>query len=244
MKASQLLKGKRAVHKVRFPICNFRCPILPDLPELAEQREIDRAAWRESHSGEEPREDEVEVGLMALSGLENGEILRNARAFAADRGVEDPREGDPIYGLGIMVHTLAVACVDPDNQDELFFDGGVEQILESEHLGRDGIIYLFEQQEQWQDLVSPQAHRIDALAFEQMVSELAGPDSYGFFCQLRPGLRWSCMHSMAALCLTLLSGSSQPTSGSESDTRSRPSRPSKTRSSGDKPRTRKRKRGA
>jgi hypothetical protein len=222
MKASQLLKGKRAVHKVRFPICNFRCPILPDLPELAEQREADRKAWQAEHGGEEPlREDEIEVGLRVLTGLELGEILREARADAIKAGVEDPKEGNTIYDLAVQVHTLAAACVDPDAPEEPFFDGGVQQIRESEHLGRDGIMYLAEQQETWQDLCSPQALRLDGAELHSMIEELAGPESFSFFCQLRPGMRWTLLHSMASLLLI---------SQTDKSNSSLPSEPSSTKS--------------
>jgi hypothetical protein len=219
MKASQLLKGKRAVHKVRFPICNFRAPILPDLPELAEQRAKDRGEWLQQHEGEQPPGDDAEVGLRVLTAAELREILTNALADAKQAGVEDPKSGDPIYDQAVMVHTLSVACVDPDNPDEPFFDGGVPQILESPHLGRDGISYLYEQQESWQDICSPRIIRVDDAEFQAIVEEIAGPDGFGFFYQLRPAMQWTCTHFMACLLLSLQTPSSASTSDSDASSK-------------------------
>ena len=211
------------MHLVRFPRCNFRCPILPDLPELAEQRATDEAAWRAEHPDAPEQDDDILVGVRVLSGLEIAGVLEDARKFAKARGVDDPKEGNPLYDLGVSVHTLAVAYIDPDATDPespaaRFFDGGVQQILDDPNLGRDGIIYLHEQQETWQDLCSPQASKVDAGTFDAVLTDLAGEGGFSFFCQLRPGLRWVYMRSMASLLVSLQTAKSAPGSYSETST--------------------------
>ena len=231
-KASQLLKGKRAVLRVRFPSINLGCSLLPDVPELAEQRKADEKAWREEHPGEEAFES-PELGLRVMTGAETADILEEARKLAVARGVADPKETDPLYELGRQVHTLLITCVDVDTIDsksdpEPFFDSA-EQILTS--LGRDDICYLAEQQEIWQDQCSPQALHITTEQLWEMLAEVKGADGLRFFGQLRPGLRWSLVHFLANLLLTsqmLNSESSLPDdrsgTASRSGKRSTPSR--------------------
>ena len=223
MKASELFSGTRAVRRVRVPVCNFRCELLPDLPELAEQRTVDRATWEAAQSTQAPPDTDVEVGLRVMTGLEIAQVLREARKTAKDAGVENPQQGDPIYDLAVAVHTLAVSCVDPDAPTEPFFDGGPQQILESPHLGRDGIVYLHELQENWQELCSPQAHRIDVEELDAMLDELAGPEGWHFFVTLRPGMRWSFMRTMAALLVSYRTWKSTPGASGEQTSSETPS---------------------
>jgi len=205
-KASQLLKGKRAVHRVRFPLVNFGCSLLPDVPDLAEQRKADEAAWQAEHPDEVAVES-PEVGLRILTGFETAEVLEQARAFAKARGVEDPRPGDGEYQLGLWVYTLLLSCVDPDTANgpgdpEPFFDSA-EQILNSTDLGRDGICYLAEQQELWQDQCSPQALTLTEEQLWEHIAELKGPDGLRFFGQLRPGMRLTLVTFLASRLLSL-----------------------------------------
>jgi hypothetical protein len=140
-----------------------------------------------------------------LTGLEEAAVLAKARGFAKERGVDDPRDGNPIYDLGQWVHTLAVACIDPESPEEAprpFFEGGADQILASELLGRDVIAYLYEHQQSWQDEVSPRARTIGAAELVAHVVEVASTEDPTPFLRLVPALRWSLHRSMALALLT------------------------------------------
>ena len=241
MKASQLLMGRRAVQRVRLPLCNSRSTALPDLPELAEARERDRAAWQAEHPGEEPLGNEIEIGLRVLSGIELTDILEAAREFAKKRGVDKPEPTDPLYDLGMSVHTLALACVDPDHPDPdspdaLFFDGGVDQILASPHLGRDGITYLREMHETWQDLCAPQAKKLDIAEFDIALDEIASSGGLPFYYSLGPAVRWNLTHTMAVLLSTARTLKSTPIFAPEESGKTSSSKP-KSKPSESKPTT-------
>jgi hypothetical protein len=178
---SQLAKGRRARKTVTFPL-------------LA-------AAVAE---GTEPRE--LAVDVIVLSGLEDADVMGKARAFAKERGVDDPKDGNPIYDLALWAFTLAIACVDPESPEtdpRPFFDGGAEQILASNLLGRDTIAYLYEHQQQWQDEVSPRARTVGPEELLAHVLAVASAEDPTPFFRLAPALRWTLHRSMAALLVTL-----------------------------------------
>jgi hypothetical protein len=194
---SQLAKGKRARKGISFPLL---------APQAAE--------------GEGARERELQVDVIVLSGLEDAEVMAKARAFAKERGVDDPKDGNPIYDLALWAFTLAVACVDPESPEtepRPFFDGGADQIMGSNLLGRDTIAYLYEHQQQWQDEVSPRARTIGAEALLAHVVAVAASEDPTPFFRLAPALRWTLHRSMAALLVTLQTPRSPSGSGSEDD---------------------------
>ena len=194
MKASQLVKGTRAIRRV-------------PLPRLQDGRQSLEPSGSE---GQAAVSSSVEVGVRALTGVEQLTILERAAEDAQKRKAE-AKEGNPVYDLLVAAHTLAIACVDPDDPElRPFFDGGAEQILASEELGTDGIAALCEQQAQWQDACSPQALTLTDDELKAAVVELAGPGGADFFLRLRPGLRLMLARFMAGLLLT----SHQDNSGS------------------------------
>jgi hypothetical protein len=198
-KASQLMKGRRAIRRVPYPTCNAGHLLGGQPPELAD------TAQEAGVSAQQPM-----VGLRALTGVEWSEVLECASAFESDKTSER-------YELGRMVHALRLGCIDPDDPKQgLFFDGGAQQILASTDLGRDGIAYLYEQLEEWQDEVHPQVLRMDSHELDGAIAKLAGDEdsSRRFFSELRAGMRWSLARSMASLLLIFLSSKSG--SGSES----------------------------
>src|SRR5688572_14057525 len=165
MKLRDIAKGTRAIRRVKLPLVNIRCDLLPDLPELAEQRAADKAAIEAAQPGQASPvapDATVEVGLRVLTGEETAEVLQKAAEFARERGSTDPKPGDPLYDFGEMVHRVVIAAVDPESdptKPEKFF-ASVEELLSSPHVGRDGIVLLAEQHETWQDLCSPQALKL------------------------------------------------------------------------------------
>lgn len=223
MKFSQIAKGTRAVRQVELPLVNMPCPMVPDLPELAEQRARDLAAWqaaRAAQPGQAPPvapDATVMVGLRVLRGDEQLDVLEKARALAVQRHAE-PKDGDPIYDLGRALYTLELACVDPDATDpdapEARFFDSADQILKSEHIGRDGIAYLYECQELWQDECSPQALKLSPERFEQLVDEVAGSATLDPLVRLRPGTRAIFTRTLAALLRSLQQDKSRSSSDS------------------------------
>jgi hypothetical protein len=163
-----------------------------------------------------------DVGLRALTGIEWAEVLRQASDFATSRGGKAD-DSDERYQLGKMAHALALGCVDPDDpQDGLFFDGGVQQILDSVDLGRDGIAYLYEQLEVWQDETHPQQLTMGPHELDGAIAQLAGDEesSQRFFSNLRRGMQWRCARFMALMLLSFLGSKSG--SGTESQATSVP----------------------
>ena len=206
MKASALIQGRRAIRRVKFPLANAGPLLGSQPPELTEaQQEAGVSAQKAP-----------DVGVRALTGWEWGEVLRQAGEFAISKGAK-AEDADELYQLGKMAYALLYGCVDPDDpQHGPFFDGGVDQILNSIDLGRDGIAYLYEQIEIWQDVTSPQVLKLQDHELDGAIEELAGPEesSFRFFTQLRAGTRWVCARTMASLLQSFLSSKSTTGGGS------------------------------
>jgi hypothetical protein len=139
----------------------------------------------------------AKCAVRPLLGSEEAAILTAARAYAKDRGVDDPRDGNPIYELGFWVHTLVHGCVDADDAAAPFFDGGVEQILGA--LDRDRIALMFEQQQAWQDECSP---RVTSMTGDEYVAHIlkiasSAEDADVPFDRWRPALLASFLRTTA-----------------------------------------------
>ena len=221
-----ILKGKRARRTVEFPLVNTRCSLLPPLAELEAQRAADQAGKPSADDATEPGSIAPEaaaelmlVDLVVLTGAEEAKSLESARAFAAARGVADPRPDEPIYDLGIMVHTLLIGCVDnasPVDAPRPFFDSA-DQILQN--MDRDRITYLYALHEHWQDECSPQTRNLSDDAFFGWLVALAGSESPSDPLErLAPGTRWSYTRTLARLWLSLHQGKSPDGSTSASST--------------------------
>lgn len=208
MKLRELAQGTRAVNPVELPLANV--------------------AERKAEGADQPPPDSVRVGVRCISGEETADILAAARAFAKSRGVDDPGNGEPLYDLGLQVHTLLVAVVDldhpqPESQSARFFDS-VDQILQSPLIGRDGIQYLYEAWDTWQAITSPQADTLDLPGMTSVLADLAKaeeegdrPKALSIYLRLAPGLRVSLLLFTAAQFWSSLTGKSPTGSESESD---------------------------
>lgn len=212
-KLSQIAKGNRAIKKVALPLVNVPNFLNPDVPELAAQRESDRAAAIEK--GEPAIPDEVMVGLRVLTQEELTTVYEKAGDFARKRGVKEPNETDPIYNIGLSVYTCVVACVDPDSDPrdpEPFFgaradlESGALELLASPHIGRDGIAYLQETQEAWQDMCNPRANKVPPSVFYDSIVSLADKDpdvALRTFLGYRPAMHFRLLRTMAGLLVSL-----------------------------------------
>lgn len=211
--------GTRAIKRVLFPLVNVPCSLLPDIPELAEQRAKD-AALPGSAPGEVPA---PEIGLRVLLPEEQSLVYDKALAFSKARGGDKADNTDPNYNLGVSVYTLALAGVDPDSDPRNphpFFgerddvESGARAILSTPHLTRDGIIYLAEAQELWQSMCSPQALRIGAQRMWELVGEVAASSDASPFLLLQPATRWIFARFMAVQLASFLTLKSAPGPGS------------------------------
>lgn len=234
-------QGSRAIKRVTCPLVNVPCYLLPDVPELAEQRARDAKKAELAGSAPPPAPGSIEVGLRVLSGGEILEIYDKAAQVAVGRN-HKPDESSPIYNLAVGVFTLAASCVCPDSDpaDPIAFFGGkgdeqprssdianwqsaYDEIMASPHLGRDGILYLVEQQEVWQDICNPSALKIGADRMWELAGEVAADDTGRPFFALRPAMRWSFTRFMALQLLIWTTSPSQLGSSSEPDTTRRSS---------------------
>jgi hypothetical protein len=219
-KLANIMKGHRAIKKVALPLVNVPSFINPDVPELAAQRESDKALA--VANGEPAIPDEVTVGLRVLTLDELATVLQKAGDFARERGVKEPNEADPIYELGLKIYTCAIACVDHEsdvNNPEPFFgtrgdlESAARELLDSVHIGRDGIAYLAEQHEVWQDLCNPQANKVPMHRFYELIVEFSDDDTdkaLKTFLACRLGMLFRLLRFMANLLKTLHSGKFLP----------------------------------
>ena len=154
--------------------------------------------------------EDVSIALVSLSGADEVEVFAQARAFAKSKGIDDPKQGDPIYERAIWASTLLLACIDPESPESSpvpFFDS-VEEILGG--LDRDRIALLFEAQQAWQDETSPRPGSMSAVEFVDMTFACARAEEGADlpFERLRPVTRRSFVHTLALQYVALQLGRS------------------------------------
>lgn len=158
---------------------------------------------------------ELVLDLIVLSGGEEAEALARARAFAKGKGVDAPKPGDPEFDLGLMVHTLLLACLDhssPAGAPAPFFVSP-DEILQ--HLDRERIAHLYAMQQAWQEELSPTTKALNEEQILQLVIEAAdAEDPLRFFEKLPPGTLARCFLFTARQLRTLLRLRSEPGSSS------------------------------
>lgn len=209
MRLADIPKGHRAIKRVSIPLLN-----VGDAP--------DPEALATKHRAGDAKEHTAEVGVRALRDDEYDLVLARARAHAAERGVQNPGEYDPVYRHALALFTCAIACVDPDSDPRSpahFFgpaegwsiDKAAQEIQTSEHVGRDVLAYLYEAQELWQSSVNPRAQRLSPEDMLVQIDRMGRGDlseAQRFFLASSPGLVVSSLHFMASL-LKLLPTSKQ-----------------------------------
>ena len=122
--------------------------------------------------------------IRQLMAEQEGEIMREALAFAEGNGAKNPGTDDPLYMLGMMVATIYLGFMDVDAPTELFFDGGLEQVRKC--LDRENIAYLWAKQGDFQDRCSGRMapltdHEVIGWAFRIQADRDAA------LAELRPG---------------------------------------------------------
>jgi hypothetical protein len=140
--------------------------------------------------------------VRPLTGDEDGRALEGAASFAAERKEPNARPGSPLFDLGLMVHSLALACVDTDSPPEArtpFFTGGAAEILGA--LGQEDIAFLYARYEAWQAECSPTRTAASGVELVGRLIKIVEDDSDLPFSQLRPGQAWILLRTTAALVL-------------------------------------------
>jgi hypothetical protein len=159
-----------------------------------------------------------------MTGLEQAEVYKRARSYSKENGGNPDNEADTLYLFAITAYTAAIACVDPESDPkdpEPFFgrrgdpESGFRELLESPHIGRDGLVYLKEQQELLEDQLSPQAIRVSPEKLWDLAQEVATSEDARPFFKLRAGMRWKLMQYSVAQSLNSPTTSSLSSSGSE-----------------------------
>jgi hypothetical protein len=186
MKLHQIIKGTRSVKNVPFRVSNAP-----------------------TFTGDDWEKDEntILVGIRALTPGESSEVLAKAQESAAKAGAKEWLATHPLCELHLMVHLVAVACVDSEAPSEPFFVGGAKEILDSPEVAGDNLAYLAQQAKLWNDQLGP---RDPELTTEQLISvvvrEAERPENApeAFFSLLRPSSQLSCFRSLAKLLSDLL----------------------------------------
>lgn len=143
-----------------------------------------------------------ELHVRALRDDEYADVLERALAFAREKGLEEPEDGDPIYERGKMVHTLAIACLDkdsPDSKPETYFDTW-KQVHTSEIMTPEVVGYLYFQQQMVQEEASPLIKGLSPEEFLAAVLKTAQGD-ISFFVNSRPGVLWTFTRTLASQLL-------------------------------------------
>lgn len=146
---------------------------------------------------------EVNALVRHLMAEQEGEILAAARIFAKTNGVENPRQDDPIYLLGLMVATVQIGVVDPDAPSEPFFDGGAPQIRRN--LDRERIALLWARQGDFQDRMSGVAEPMgpDMVLQWALRIQAADPRDKTLFADLRPYQQHQLLMGLGHLVVSL-----------------------------------------
>lgn len=127
----------------------------------------------------------IKVDLVVLSGTEEADVNEYARQFSiSKRGTG--LDGDPNYELAHMAKTLALSVVDADvlDKQELFFKNE-QAVLDARELGREGIVFMYEQQKSWQREISPGLDATDPQKFLGVALEVAKIGDPGPFLRLK-----------------------------------------------------------
>ena len=148
--------------------------------------------------------------LRPLTGAEEGVVLERATAYATEKHAAKCEPGNSLFDLGIMLHSLALACVDtesPADKREPYFDGGAAQIADA--LDTEQIAFLYARFELWQDECSPTVRAQTGEELVRHLVEIVGSDSDLPFARLRLGTLATLVRILGSLALSSAEGRSQ-----------------------------------
>ncbi len=189
MKLHQIAKGTRNVKNVPF--------------RLASSPPVEGDDWQNAPGT-------IQIGIRALTPAESSEVLAKAQESALSAGAKEWLATHPLCELHLMVHLVAIACVDSESPSEPFFVSAKE-VFESPEIAGDNLAYLAQQVRAHNDSVGPRDAELSA---EQLIAvlirEAERPENApeAFFSRLRPSSQLSCFRSTAKLLTSLLTARS------------------------------------
>lgn len=196
-------EGTRAIKVIDLPLANVPGALQSDTPEQSRERELNPKAY-----------DAPKVGIRALLPSEREHVLELASKRAKLKGGE-AKEGDPLFDHALAIFTSAAACVDPETppgkdaplyfapkNDPFSVEAAAETLRRSRHMTDDIVYFLREQQEVWQDQISPQALTVAEDKVFESVREVA--KDADFLLRMRPAMRLHFTRLMASLLLDSL----------------------------------------
>lgn len=196
-------EGTRAVKTIDLPLANVPNVLQSDTQEQSKERELNPKAYATP-----------KVGVRALLPSEREHVLELASKRARDKGGAS-EQGDPLFDHALAVFTVAAAYVDPEappgQEAPLYFapksdpfnvEAAAEALRRSRHMTDDIVYYLREQQEVWQDQISPQALTVAEDKVFESVREVA--KDADFLLRMRPAMRLHFTRLMASLLLDSL----------------------------------------
>lgn len=175
------------------------------------------------------------LGVRVIRPDEDLEALAYANGVAKAKNATAQAE-DPVYSLALMVARVRRASVALTDEAAALAATGVlkpyvsddapvpffaseEEILGADDLCRDRIAYIAEQQEVWQEQVSPLKTKLSPVAVLEQAKLIAEAIDPGPFLGLRPGMRWIFARATAAMLLSSLQIRSQSGTGTTSTER-------------------------
>lgn len=167
---------------------------------------------------------ELELGLRPMPAGVDGDVLVAAHDQTVARKAT-PKDGEPIYDYWMGIYTLLHAAVDPDSdpkKPELFFDGGVDDILGA--FSREQVAALLQEQRILQQQCDPRPQKMGPGQFMAWVmKEAAAGEGDDFpFKRWHPSLQTSSVRTLASQYMSLLRDKSLSSSGSPSEARPSP----------------------
>lgn len=148
------------------------------------------------HNGQE-----IAVAIRCLDTIEASAVREKARAYAVEKGVAEPADGEPIYDMAVMAHTLLIAVLDAespaDNREPFFVSFDEVRARTPEQ-----IAHLYEQQRRVQELADPKVHGLkpeELMATAFAIGTASEVESARFFSRLGPATQWRSMRFMASL---------------------------------------------
>jgi hypothetical protein len=128
----------------------------------------------------------IPVDLRVLTSDEEMAAQAAAHKLAKARGLDDPKEGQPVFDLALMAYVVLTAAIDHDSapaHPQPFFDT-IDQVLS---LDRDRLALLYEAQEAFQQEVSPRQLTFTTAEYISLISLAANgeaADTDPFFAKL------------------------------------------------------------
>lgn len=162
------------------------------------------------------REQPVAVLVRVIDTEERADAVAKGRAYAIGKGIDEPKDGDEVFALGVKAATLVTCCLDADAPAEPFF----ASFDEARKLDPDRIAFLYEHWELHQDSHAPQRGTMSPGEYVAKVLEVADVRDPKAWLSLRPAIAWSYTLFTADLLVSFWNHKSPSSSASEASTES------------------------